>query len=60
MEYKKQEYNPELHEPLSQRNAEAIQFWLDLGKKLRIDSNYHVYFVNKWIANARPKSKYRK
>ncbi|MDO5151447.1 MAG: hypothetical protein Q4D76_18995 [Oscillospiraceae bacterium] len=52
---KKQNYDVKLHEPLGKRNAEAIQYWLDHGKKLKIDSNYHVYFGNRWIGDARPK-----
>lgn len=51
---KKQDYNVKLHEPLDQKDSIAIKFWLDHGKKLKIDSDYHVYFGNKWIGDARP------
>ncbi len=54
---KKQDYNVKLHEPLGPKNSEAIQYWLDHGKKLKIDSNYHVYYGNRWIGDARPKKK---
>ncbi len=52
---KKADYDENLHEPLDKWDVEAINYWLSLGKKLKIDSNYHVYFGNKWIGDARPK-----
>ena len=55
---KKQDYDPALYEPLYPKyDAVTIKYFLDLGKKLKIDANYHVYFGNKWIANARPARK---
>lgn len=49
------DYNVNLHEPLDQRDSEAIKYWLSLGRNLKIDSDYHVYLGCKWIADAKPK-----
>lgn len=52
---KHKDYNVNIYEPIDKRCSETINYFLDLGKKLKIDENYHVYFGNKWIADARPK-----
>ena len=54
---KKQDYDINLHEPIDKRCADSINYFLGLGKKLKIDEDYHVYFGNKWIADASPKKK---
>lgn len=51
------EYNPNIHEPLDEWDKYAIDYWLSKGKKLTVDSDYHVYSGAAWIADSRPKKR---
>lgn len=56
MTKQRNDYNANLHEPLKSCRG-AIEYWLKLGKRLRIDANYHVYCENRWIGDAKPKKR---
>ena len=51
---KKENYDPTKHKPINKHGIETVDYFLSLGKQLKIDSNYHIYFGNKWLAEGAP------